>query len=66
VKSHLRGSRGGTGKLGALLLTIWALPGIGIPTLLILLQTRKSSSLVARRDTPTAKTTVPNERGQYG
>ena len=44
-------------SLGTLLLTIWALPGIGIPTLLILLQRRKRS-----RD----GAATPNKRGQYG
>ena len=47
----------GKGSFGALVLAIWALPGIGIPTLLLLLQRRKRSH---------DRAATPNKRGQYG
>jgi hypothetical protein len=45
------------GSLGALIVAIWALPGIGIPTLLFALQRRKRGHVGAA---------TPNKRGQYG
>lgn len=46
-------------SLGALIVAIWALPGIGIPTLLLLL-------LHQRKRHAKDATTPANERGQYG
>ena len=50
----------GQKALRTLVLTIWALPGIGIPTLLLFLQQRKRSREAA------ANANTPNVRGQYG
>lgn len=44
-------------SFGTLLLAIWALPGIGIPTLLLLLQRRKRGR---------AADATSNDRGRYG
>jgi hypothetical protein len=46
------------GRLGATLLVIWALPGVGLSTLALI--------WLARKPKPKSDAAPVNERGQYG